>query len=40
MAQNRVKTMAKIACNGLKMGSFLLFVHPKWSGIVFGKTHF
>ena len=29
-----------MACNGLKMGSFYLFVHPKWSGIIFGKTHF
>ena len=31
---------AKIACNGLKKGSFHWFVHPKWSGIIFGKTHF
>ena len=23
--------VAKVACNGLKMGSFHLFVHPKWS---------
>ena len=29
-----------MACNGLKMGSFQLFVHPKWSRIIFGKTHF
>ena len=29
-----------MACNGLKKGSFHLFVHPKWSGIIFGKTHF
>ena len=31
---------AKMACNGLKMGSFHLFRHPKWSRIIFGKTHF
>ena len=29
---------AKMACNGLKMGSFHLFRHPKWSRIIFG-TH-
>ena len=29
-----------MACNGLKMGSFHLFVHPKWSRIIFGETHF
>ena len=29
-----------MACIGLKKGSFHLFVHPKWSGIIFGKTHF
>ena len=29
-----------MACNGLKMGSFHLFRHPKWSRIIFGKTHF
>ena len=29
-----------MACNGLKMGLFHLFVHPKWSRIIFGKTHF
>ena len=29
-----------MACNGLKMGSFHLFVHPKWSGIIFGKYIF
>ena len=28
---------AKITCNGLKMGSFHLFRHPKWSRIIFGK---
>ena len=27
-----------MACNGLKKGSFHLFVHPKWSRIIF-KTH-
>ena len=27
-------------CNGLKKGSFRLFLHPKWSGIIFGKTLF
>ena len=32
--------VAKMACNGLKRGSFHLFVHPKWSRIIFGKTHF
>ena len=26
--------------NKLKMGSFQLFMQPKWSGITFGKTHF
>ena len=31
---------AKMACNGLKMDSIHLFVHPKWSWIIFGKTHF
>ena len=31
---------AKMACNGLKMGSFHLLVRPKWSRIIFGKTHF
>ena len=31
---------AKMACNGLKMGSFHLFRHPKWSRIIFGNTHF
>ena len=33
-----------MACNGLKMGSFQLFGHPKWSLVHFGKktylTHF
>ena len=29
---------AKMTCNGLKMGSFHLFRHPKWSRIIFGKT--
>ena len=29
-----------MACNGLKMGSFHLFTYPKWSRIIFGKTHF
>ena len=29
-----------MACNGLKMGSFHLCGHPKWSSIIFGKTHF
>ena len=28
-----------MACDGLKKGSFHLFVHPKWSRIIFGKTH-
>ena len=31
---------AKMACNGLKRGSFHLFRHPKWSRIIFEKTHF
>ena len=31
---------AKMACNGLKVGSFHLFVHPKWSKVIFGKKHF
>ena len=31
---------AKMACNGLKMGSFHLFVHPKRCRIIFGKTNF
>ena len=26
--------------NGLKMGSFHPFVHPKWSRMKFGKMHF
>ena len=29
-----------MACSGLKMGSFHLFRHPKWSWIIFGKTIF
>ena len=29
-----------MACNGLKMGSFHLFRHPKWSRIIFGRIHF
>ena len=29
-----------MAFNGLKKGSFHLFVHPKWSRIIYGKTHF
>ena len=32
--------LAKMACNGPKTGSFHLFRHPKWSWIIFGKTHF
>ena len=32
--------VAKMACNGLKKGSFHLFRHTKWSQIMFGKTHF
>ena len=32
--------VAKMACNGLKKGSFHLFRHPKWCRIIFGKTHF
>ena len=31
---------AKMACNELNMSSFRLFVHPKWSRILFGNTHF
>ena len=31
---------AKMACNGLKRGSFHLFRHPKCSRIIFGKPHF
>ena len=32
---------AKMACNGLKMGTLHMgtFRHPKWSRIMFGKTH-
>ena len=26
-----------MACNGLKKGSFHLFVHPKWSRIILEK---
>ena len=29
-----------MACNGLKMGLFHSFVHPKWSKIIFGRAHF
>ena len=29
-----------MAYNGLKMGTFHLFGHPKCSGIIFGKTYF
>ena len=29
-----------MACNGPTKGSFHLFVHPKWSRIIFGETHF
>ena len=29
-----------MACNGLKKRSFHLFVHPKWSWIIFGETKF
>ena len=29
-----------MACNGPKMGSFHLFVHPRWCRIILGKTHF
>ena len=32
--------VAKMACHGLKKDSFHLFRHPKWSRIIFGKTHF
>ena len=28
-----------MACNGLAMGSFQLFGHPKWSPVNFGKRH-
>ena len=28
-----------MACNGLKKSSFHLFVHPKWSRVMFEKTH-
>ena len=31
---------AKIAQHALKMDSFHLFVHPKWSKGIFGKPHF
>ena len=31
--------VAKMACNGLKKGSFHLFVHPKWCRIICGITH-
>ena len=31
---------AKMACTVLKMDSFHSFRHPKWSRIIFGKTHF
>ena len=29
-----------MACKGLKMGSFHLFRHSRWSTIIFEKTHF
>ena len=29
-----------MACNGLKKGSFHLFVHPKWSRIIFERHIF
>ena len=29
-----------MACNGIKMGSFHVFTHPKWSRIIFGKNAF
>ena len=29
-----------MACNGLKKGSFHLFVHPIWCRIIFATTHF
>ena len=28
-----------MACNGLKKGSFHLFVHPKWPKIIFLEKH-
>ena len=31
---------AKMPQNGLKMGSFYPFVHPKWSRMRFGKMRF
>ena len=31
---------AKMAQNGLQMGTFHLLVHPKWPMITFGKTRF
>ena len=31
---------AKIVCNGLQVGSFHLFRHPKWSRIIFWKNTF
>ena len=31
---------AKMAQNRLKMDSLHLFVHPKWSNIIFGETRF
>ena len=31
---------AKIAQNEQKMGSFHLYVHPKWPGMIFEKMHF
>ena len=31
---------AKLDQTGLKMGSKHLFVHPQWSKVTFGKTHF
>ena len=31
---------AKMAYNGLEIGSFHLFGHPKCFRIIFGKTHF
>ena len=30
---------AKMAFNGFRMGSFHLFVQPKWSRMIFGKMH-
>ena len=35
-----MNAIAKMACTGLKKGSFHLFTHCKWGRIIFGTPHF